>query len=193
MRTNVHYVISLFLLKYYLSQYQSLDFYIMNHLWSPWRMTYIQEPKMQEGCVFCGAQALPDGLENQIVHRGKHAYVILNRYPYTSGHLMVVSKEHKPDLEDFIPEVRSEIMELTTQCIQVLRLEYKAEGFNIGANLGTAAGAGLPKHFHLHIVPRWGGDTNFMSSIGEVRVVPEDLEKTYKRILCSWNQIDQQT
>jgi ATP adenylyltransferase len=155
-------------------------------------MSYIQESK-QEGCVFCQVQELPDGTENQIIHRGEQAYVILNRYPYTSGHLMIVTKEHKPDLEDFSPEARAEIIELTTQCIRVLRQEYKAEGFNIGANLGSAAGAGLPKHLHLHIVPRWGGDTNFMSSIGETRVVPEDLDVTYKRILFAWNQIDQQT
>ena len=156
-------------------------------------MTYIQEPNKQDDCIFCIVQEVADGVENQIVHRGEYAYVILNRYPYTSGHLMVVSKEHNPDLEDFCPEARAEIMELTTQCIRVLRREYKAEGFNIGANLGTAAGAGLPKHLHLHIVPRWEGDTNFMSSIGETRVVPEDLERTFNRILSAWNQnqIDQ--
>ena len=156
-------------------------------------MDYIQEPKKHNGCVFCKVQNLPDGIENQIIHRGENAYVILNRYPYTSGHLMVVSKDHRPDLEDLSPEARSEIMELTTQCIRVLRSEYNAEGFNIGANLGTAAGAGLPKHLHIHIVPRWGGDTNFMSSIGETHVVPEDLEITYNRILAAWKQIDQQT
>jgi len=162
----------------------------MNHLWSPWRIRYIQKPK-QDGCVFCKAQELSDGAENQIIYRGKHAFVILNRYPYTSGHLMVVSKDHKPDLDNFSPIARSEIMELTTQCVQVLRQEYAAEGFNIGANLGTAAGAGLPKHLHLHIVPRWEGDTNFLSSIGETRVVPEDLEQTYHRIFSTWHQIDQ--
>lgn len=158
----------------------------MNHLWSPWRMSYIQETEKENGCVFCQVQKSPDNFENLIVHRGTHTYVILNRYPYTSGHLMVVPLKHKPDLDNFSPETRAEMMELVTQCIHILRKDYHAQGFNLGANLGSAAGAGIPKHFHFHIVPRWNGDTNFMSAIGETRVVPEALEDTYQRVREAW-------
>ena len=164
----------------------------MNHLWSPWRMSYIQDHQTENGCVFCHAQSIEDGLENQIVHRGVNAYVILNRYPYTSGHLMVLPFEHQPNLDDLSLETRNEIMELVSTGMQVLREVYGAQGFNLGANLGVAAGAGIPKHFHFHIVPRWEGDTNFMTSIGETRVVPEALEKTYQRIVSAWKRIDSQ-
>jgi ATP adenylyltransferase len=160
----------------------------MDHLWSPWRMTYIQGPKTDKGCIFCQALDSPNGLDNLIIHRGTSAYVILNRYPYTSGHLMVVPFKHKPNLDDFSPGTRAEMMELTAWCIQILRENYKAEGFNVGANIGSAAGAGIPKHFHFHIVPRWEGDTNFMSAIGETRVVPEDLRDTYYKVREAWDQ-----
>jgi len=159
----------------------------MNHLWSPWRMSYIQELKTENDCIFCRVQDVVDGLENLIVHRGKHAYIILNRYPYTSGHLMVVPFEHKPSLDGFSPEIRAEIMELITNCLQILKDHYKAQGFNVGANIGSAAGAGIPIHFHFHVVPRWDGDTNFMSTVGDVRVVPEELGITYQRLRKAWN------
>lgn len=149
-------------------------------------MSYIQDHKPENGCVFCLALDLDDGLENLIVHRGQYAYVILNRYPYTSGHLMVVPFVHLPNLEDLEPEVRIEIIELVARCLQLLKLNYKAQGFNVGANIGSAAGAGIPKHFHFHIVPRWEGDTNFMSAIGETRVVPEAIEETYRRVREAW-------
>ncbi len=160
----------------------------MDHLWSPWRMSYIQNPKTDKGCVFCHALDSPNGLDNLIVHRGSYAYVILNRFPYTSGHLMVVPFIHKTNLVDLPPETRAEMMELTTRCIHILRESYQAEGFNVGANIGSAAGAGIPKHFHFHIVPRWKGDTNFMSAIGETRVVPEDLRETYYKVREAWEQ-----
>jgi len=154
----------------------------MNHLWSPWRMEYLDGSNKVDGCVFCVAQSMQDSAENLIVYRGKRAYVILNRYPYTSGHTMVVPFEHKANLEELDPETRAEIMELTSQSITVLRSLYKPQGFNMGANLGEAAGAGIPKHVHLHVVPRWSGDTNFMSTLGQTRVLPEALEDTYNRV-----------
>ncbi len=154
----------------------------MNHLWSPWRMEYIENHNKEEGCVFCEAQAKADSAENLIAFRGERAFVILNRYPYTSGHLMVIPFVHKPNLEDLDPPTRAEMMELTTRCTTILKSIYNSQGFNIGVNIGEAAGAGVKEHVHIHIVPRWKGDTNFMSSLGETRVIPEDLEVTYQRV-----------
>jgi ATP adenylyltransferase len=153
----------------------------MNHIWSPWRMEYIQNSK-EEGCVFCSAQEKEDSAENLIAFRGERAYVILNRYPYTSGHLMVVPLDHLPNLEELDSQTRAEMMELTTRSMTVLRKIYHPEAFNMGANIGEAAGAGVKQHVHIHIVPRWGGDTNFMSTVGGTRVLPEALESTYERV-----------
>jgi ATP adenylyltransferase len=144
-------------------------------------MEYIESNKV-EGCVFCSAQEMEDSAENLIAFRGEYAYVILNRYPYTSGHLMVVPFIHKPDFEELDPPTRAEMMELTARSMTVLRKVYRPEAFNMGANIGEAAGAGVKEHVHIHIVPRWGGDTNFMSTLGETRVLPESLERTYQRI-----------
>jgi ATP adenylyltransferase len=155
----------------------------MKYLWAPWRMRYIEKhDKKVDGCVFCDAQTKTDGVENLIAFRGKTAYVILNRYPYTSGHLMVIPFSHNPSLEDLNPATRAEMMELTSQCMNVLRSIYKPQGFNMGANIGEAAGAGVRGHVHIHVVPRWSGDTNFMSALGDTRVLPEALEDTYKRV-----------
>lgn len=154
----------------------------MNHLWSPWRMTYIENAKKEEGCVFCNAQTKQDNSENLIAFRGKFSYVILNRYPYTSGHLMVIPFVHVPNLESLDSETRAEMMELTSQSTTILKNIYKTESFNVGVNIGEAAGAGVLGHVHIHIVPRWVGDTNFMTSVGETRVLPESLEETYKRV-----------
>ena len=145
-------------------------------------MEYIENSNKEDGCVFCNAQEKEDGAENLILFRGKRSYVILNRYPYTSGHLMVVPFDHKPTLEEVDSETRAEMMELTARCMTVLRHIYRPEAFNMGANIGEAAGAGVKEHFHIHIVPRWAGDTNFMSTVGETRVLPEALETTYERV-----------
>ncbi|HLA07611.1 MAG TPA: HIT domain-containing protein, partial [Anaerolineales bacterium] len=122
------------------------------------------------------------GVENLIAYRAERAYVILNRFPYTSGHLMVVPLDHKANLEELDSQSRAEMMELTTRCTTVLRNLYNPHGFNMGANIGEAAGAGVVGHVHIHIVPRWKGDTNFMSSVGGTRVLPEALEVTYQRV-----------
>jgi ATP adenylyltransferase len=152
-------------------------------------MSYILENKNEEGCVFCQVLEGADGCENLIVYRGGTVYVILNRYPYTSGHLMVVPMTHCDTLEGLPPETRDEMMDLISRCVQVLTSEYHADGFNVGANLGGAAGAGIPQHVHFHIVPRWQGDTNYMSSIGGTRVVPEALEETYQRVSQAWRKL----
>ena len=154
----------------------------MKRLWASWRMKYITKAAKEEGCIFCNALEKTDDHENLIVMRGEHAFVILNKFPYTSGHLMVASLAHQPTLEDLDPAIRAEIMELATRCMSVLRKVYNPQAFNLGANIGEAAGAGVPGHVHLHIVPRWNGDTNFMSAVGEVRVLPEELEDTYRLV-----------
>jgi ATP adenylyltransferase len=149
-------------------------------------MAYIQKSDKGKDCVFCWAQSCEDGLENLVVNRGRYTYVILNRYPYTSGHLMVVPFEHVSELDALCSEASTEMTLLITRCVKILRAEYNAQGFNVGANIGSAAGAGIPKHFHFHIVPRWQGDTNFLSAIGETRLVPEALEDTYRRVKERW-------
>ncbi|MBI3170033.1 MAG: HIT domain-containing protein [Chloroflexi bacterium] len=164
----------------------------MRHLWSPWRMTYIENNKIEEGCVFCNAQAKTDSPENLIAFRGKLAYVILNRFPYTSGHLMVIPFAHIATIEELDALTRAEMMELTSRCTTELRAIYKPEGFNVGINMGEAAGAGVLGHVHIHIVPRWAGDTNFMSAVGETRVLPESLEDTYKRVKSAFDSIGKQ-
>lgn len=165
----------------------------MQYLWSPWRMPYILEHKHEPGCVFCHAQDHPDDPQHLVVYMGKLAYVILNRYPYTSGHVMVIPKQHTASIEELSNEVRSEMMELTNTCLQVLRKVYSPEGFNLGMNIGEAAGAGIAEHVHMHIVPRWSGDTNFMSSLGQTRVLPEALGETYRRVRSAWPQPDDQS
>lgn len=134
------------------------------------------------------AQEKEDSAENLIAFRGERAYVILNRYPYTSGHLMVVPFEHKPNLEELDPPTRAEMMELTTRCMSVLRGIYDPEAFNMGANIGESAGAGVKSHVHIHIVPRWQGDTNFITILGETRVLPEALERTYQRVKAGFSE-----
>ncbi len=158
----------------------------MDHIYSPWRKVYFQRDKTDPTCVFCAAQETEDSPENLIIHRGEHAYVMLNRYPYTSGHLMVVPFLHQPSLEGLEPAILAEIMGLLTHAMGVLRQAYHPEGFNMGANIGAAAGAGIAGHVHVHLVPRWSGDTNFMSAVGDARVVPEDLQETFQRLRSAW-------
>lgn len=141
------------------------------------------------GCVFCQVQKQTDDTHNLVVWRGDSAYVILNRYPYTSGHLLVVANRHKASFEDLAPACRSEMMELAVRGMSVLRKVYQPDGFNLGANIGEAAGAGIPGHAHLHVVPRWGGDASFMLTLAETKVMPEALDETYRRVLEAWIEI----
>jgi ATP adenylyltransferase len=150
-------------------------------------MKYITKATKETGCIFCNALAKSDNEENLIVVRGERAFVILNKFPYTSGHLMVAPLAHSPSLEELDPATRAEMMELSTRSMTILRKVYKPQAFNLGANIGEAAGAGVPGHVHMHIVPRWNGDTNFMSAVGGVRVLPEDLVDTYLRVTQAWN------
>lgn len=140
-----------------------------------------------DDCVFCEALEMQDSAENLIVFRGEHSFVILNRFPYTSGHLMVLPYEHVDSLDALNAETRFEMIELVNKASTVLGDLYTPEGFNLGANLGSAAGAGIEQHVHLHVVPRWIGDTNFMSTVGETRVLPEALEESWRAIRKEWN------
>lgn len=161
----------------------------MDHMWSPWRLKYIYGHERDGACVFCAAPGQPDGPGSLVVARGVNVFAILNRFPYTSGHLMVVPYAHQPTLEDLDSATRAEMMEMVNHGMCVLRAEYRAEGFNLGANIGAAAGAGIAVHVHFHIVPRWMGDTNFMSTVGETRVLPEELDETWRRISACWNNL----
>jgi ATP adenylyltransferase len=159
----------------------------LEHIWSPWRMEYILSSKNEASCVFCVALSETDNERNLIVFRGRGAFVILNRYPYTSGHVMIVPFDHKPSLEGVEAGTRAEMIELAVQATSVLGEIYQAQGFNLGINLGEAAGAGITEHVHMHVVPRWFGDTNFMSTLGSTRVLPETLEESYQRISDAWH------
>ncbi|MDY7080460.1 MAG: HIT domain-containing protein [Chloroflexota bacterium] len=154
----------------------------MSHLWTPWRMAYLQgEEPLPEGCLFCLKSQAEDA-EAHIVHRGRFCYVTLNRFPYNNGHLMIVPDVHVATLGDVNAETLAELMALVQLSLQVLQAAYDPQGFNVGMNIGAVAGAGVAEHIHLHIVPRWGGDTNYMTTLGGTRVIPEWLEQTYERL-----------
>ncbi len=160
----------------------------MEHLWTPWRMTYLQNnlPKT-EGCIFCNAATDPDtDSTTYIIHRGQHHFIILNLYPYNNGHLMIVPFAHVESIEQLSPEALTELMTLSQTSMQVLRSAYNPHGFNLGINVGNAAGAGVPGHVHLHILPRWNGDSNFMSTLANTRVIPELMPQTYERLKSLW-------
>ena len=160
----------------------------MDHIYSPWRKEYFDRDKNNPACVFCEAAKQPDSPENLIIFRGKLAFVILNRYPYTSGHLMVVPFQHSSALSELTDDTMLEMMQLTQKAVSVLGQEYQPQGFNIGMNLGAVAGAGITEHLHMHVVPRWQGDANFVSVIGQTRVLPETLEETYYRMREAWKK-----
>ena len=151
-------------------------------LWSPWRMEYILSDKEKGCCIFCEAMSEDRDEENLILYRGKRAFIILNRYPYNNGHVMVVPYEHVSSTEDLDPEVLTELMLLVNRSLKLLRDVMSPQGFNIGVNMGAPAGAGIEDHVHIHVVPRWTGDTNFMPLLAQTRVVPELLSQTYANL-----------
>jgi ATP adenylyltransferase len=158
---------------------------VTKQLWAPWRLEYIQSADDQPGCVFCIAHEGADG-DRLVVHRGEHAFVVLNRFPYASGHLMIAPYRHVGDFGYLTNEEALELHRLAAQGMRALADLYEPEGYNAGWNLGRVAGAGVVDHVHLHVVPRWGGDTNFMPVLADVKVMPEHLEETRRRLAEAW-------
>ena len=154
----------------------------MNRLWAPWRMAYVGASEPPAGCIFCSARERPDDRAALVLHRGARSFLILNAFPYAPGHLMAVLNRHVADLEAASVDEMAEAMTLVRMATAALAAEYRPHGFNVGINLGSAAGAGIKDHLHVHVVPRWYGDSNFMAVVGEVRVLPEALEATYDRL-----------
>jgi ATP adenylyltransferase len=167
----------------------------MDFLWTPWRYAYISQTgpetkteSSEPNCIFCAAAADTRDQERLIVHRARHTFVILNRYPYTNGHVMVVPYAHVATLEELPDETAVEMIRLAQRTEGILRAVYKPEGLNMGINLGHCAGAGVAGHVHLHILPRWMGDANFMTTVAETRVLPEDLSSTWQKLSQAYLQ-----
>ncbi len=153
----------------------------MKILWAPWRIEYIRSPK-HDGCIFCDFPKENRDEERLILYRGEHSFVIMNNYPYNPGHVMIAPYRHVGRWEDLTDDELLEIMKLSQMMIKVLKKVMSPHGFNLGVNLGRVAGAGIDDHVHLHIVPRWNGDTNFMPVIADTKVIPESLEEAYREL-----------
>ena len=153
-------------------------------IWAPWRLAYVKDASKDstDECIFCAKPAEDDDEANLIVHRGERCFVILNLYPYTNGHLMVAPYEHLEPIADIDAETIAEMMGLAQRAIRLLEEDYAPHGFNVGFNQGRVAGAGVEHHIHMHVVPRWGGDNNFMPVLADTRVMPQTLEQTYEAL-----------
>jgi ATP adenylyltransferase len=153
-------------------------------IWAPWRLPYVKDASKdnEERCIFCAKPAEGDDAATFIVHRGERCFVILNTFPYTNGHLMVAPFEHVARLQDLDGETSGELMALVQRAMELLDAEYNPQGYNVGVNQGRVAGAGVEGHIHMHVVPRWGGDTNFMPVLGDTRVLPQTLEQSYEAL-----------
>lgn len=154
----------------------------MDRLWTPWRFEYIRKAGQEPSCVFCRIAAESRDPDNLVLFRGRNLLVVMNLFPYTSGHLLLVANRHIASLGEATPEELHDMADLARHCENALRQEYHPDGYNMGFNLGRAAGAGVEHHLHMHIVPRWVGDSNFVSVVGETRVLPEELPVTYQRL-----------
>jgi len=156
-------------------------------LWAPWRLAYIRQAGEQDGCVFCleGEGRLSEE-ETLVVHRGETGFALLNRFPYTSGHILIAPYRHVPELADLTEAEAREIHRLTTAAVEALRSVYAPDAFNIGWNLGAVAGGSISGHLHEHVVPRWGGDTNFMPVLADIRVIPDHLLNTREQLRAAW-------
>jgi ATP adenylyltransferase len=157
----------------------------MERLWAPWRLEYIKSADEEQGCIFCDAAA-GDDAERLVVHRGKSTIVLLNKFPYASGHLMVAPVRHVGEYGELMDDEVLELHRLASAGMRALAATYEPHGYNLGWNLGRVAGAGIVDHVHLHVVPRWGGDTNFMPVLADVKVLPEYLEETRRKLRDAW-------
>jgi ATP adenylyltransferase len=158
---------------------------VTKQLWAPWRLEYVGSADEQEGCIFCVALAAGDE-EGLVVRRAEHAFVVLNRFPYASGHLMVAPVRHVGEFGELTDDELVEVHRLASQGLGALAETYRPQGFNLGWNLGRIAGAGVTDHVHLHVVPRWAGDTNFMPVLADVKVLPEHLAETRAKLAAAW-------
>lgn len=154
----------------------------MDYLWTPWRYAYVTAAQKTLDCIFCDLPKLGDDAKARIVYRGQHCYIVLNTYPYNPGHVMIVPFAHLDELQKLPAEAAHEMMDLSQRMERVLRQLYAPDGVNLGMNIGKAAGAGIAGHIHMHALPRWVADANFVSVIGETRILPETLDKTWKRM-----------
>jgi ATP adenylyltransferase len=160
----------------------------VDYLWTPWRYKYVTEGERPAGCVFCNAAEGSNDRETYIVHRATYNFIILNRFPYTNGHVMIVPYQHVSSLAALEENALLEIMRLARDTEEHLRAVYRPDGMNMGINLGRSAGAGIADHLHMHVLPRWAGDTNFMTVTGETRVLPEDLPATWEKLRAAWER-----
>ncbi len=158
----------------------------MEYLWTPWRYTYITTTNQPVECFLCAAASSADDRASMVVHRGERNFVILNRFPYTSGHLMIAPYEHVPSLEGLPDDTLAEMMRLARTAEKHLRVAYRPDGLNMGLNIGRSAGAGVPTHIHMHVLPRWTGDTSFISVVSDTRVLPEDLASTWEKLRAAF-------
>jgi len=162
----------------------------MSNIWAPWRMEFIEGLRSKpEGCVFCKLKDKGVSREQLVLAQTDHSYVVMNRFPYNSGHLLVVPNSHKEKLTDLSPEEQGDLMRLTAESVDILMNALNAEGANCGVNIGRAGGAGVTDHVHMHVVPRWNGDTNFMPIMSDTRSMPEYLEQTYDKLLSGFSKI----
>jgi len=162
----------------------------MSNIWAPWRMEFIEGLREKpDGCIFCKLQEKGDDREQLVLSRSKNAYVVMNKYPYISGHLLIVPNGHKEKLTDLSAEEQADLMRLAAESVDILMVTLNAEGANCGVNIGRAGGAGVTDHVHMHVVPRWNGDTNFMPIMSDTRSMPEYLEQTYDKLIDGFKKL----
>ncbi len=160
----------------------------MDYLWSPWRYQYVTAARPRSACIFCEYAASNNDRENLVVYRGQRNFILLNRFPYTSGHVMIAPYEHVDRLEAAATETLEELILLSREAERHLRAIYRPSGLNLGMNLGESAGAGIAGHLHMHVLPRWVGDASFITTVGETRVLPEDLGETWRKLHQAFSQ-----